>query len=219
MTKNTFIFDMDGVIIDSEPLWQEAQIKVLANHHSSITANDCIRHTMGRRIDDVAKIWCKLHQLAVNPKVIEQGIVNEVVQLIHEKGKAKVGLNELLKFLTANKYQIALATSSNKVVIDAVFTRLGIASYFQIVSSAEDEVYGKPHPAIYINTLKKMNIAPENCIVLEDSVTGLIAAKAASLFTLVTPEDKTDPRFSLADGIFSSMLEVVAYLAVNVKIK
>lgn len=212
MKVDTFIFDMDGVIIDSEPLWREAQIKVLSHQNITITAEDCINHTMGRRIDDVAKIWCNLYQLSVHYKAIEQEILNEVVALILAKGSPKTGLYELLDFLQKNNFTIALATSSSKIVIDAVFKRLDITNYFKEVSSADDEIYGKPHPAIYLNTVKKLNTNINNCIILEDSVTGLISAKASSIKTLVIPEDKTDPRFSLADGVFNSMLEVVGFL-------
>ncbi|WP_418263049.1 hexitol phosphatase HxpB [Flavobacterium faecale] len=215
MKKNTFIFDMDGVIIDSEPHWREAQIKVLARQKISINAEDCIQYTMGKRIDDVAKIWCSLFQLETNPKIIEKEIIDAVVLLIKNKGVAKQGLYELLDYLAKNKYKIALATSSSFPIIDAVFDKLSIRHYFNEVNSADDEEYGKPHPAVYIRVTKKLNINPTDCIVLEDSVTGMIAGKSASMTTLVIPEDPNDPRFSVADQIFSSMTEIIDYLEKN----
>ena len=212
MILNTFIFDMDGVIIDSEPFWRQAQIKILSTYNVTVTVEDCIKNTMGKRIDDVALTWCQLHQLSINPKILEKEIITAVVQLITEKGKAKKGLFELLDFLTKNNFNIALATSSSKPIIDAVFNRLNIDSYFKVVCSADDEEYGKPHPAIYLKAAKLLEVFPANCLVLEDSVTGLIAAKAASMNTIVIPEDKNDPRFTLANSIFTSMLDVVNYL-------
>lgn len=212
MALNTFIFDMDGVIIDSEPFWRQAQIKTLLKYNVSVTVNDCINHTMGRRIDDVALIWCKLHQLNINPKLLENEIIDSVVHLINIKGKPKQGLYELLSFLSTNNFNIALATSSSKPIIEAVFKKLNIADYFKVVCSADDEEYGKPHPAIYLKAAKKLGVKPLNCIVLEDSITGMIASKSASMNTLVIPDNKTDPRFSLANNIFSSMLEVAHYL-------
>ena len=212
MEKNTFIFDMDGIIIDSEPFWRQAQIETLLKYNITISISDCIKYTMGKRIDDVALIWCQLYQLTVNPKEIEIAIINAVVNLINTKGEAKKGLYELLDFLTKNKYTIALATSSSLPVINAVFNRLSIAKYFKVVCSADNEAYGKPHPAIYINAAKKLGVGIANCYVLEDSVTGLIAAKAASMHTFVIPENNLDPRFSLANNIFSSMLDVKKYL-------
>ena len=168
---------------------------------------------MGKRIDDVARTWCQLHSLKVSPKLLEQEIITAVANLISEKGNAKTGLYELLNFLRKNNYQIALATSSSSAIIAAVFNRLSIAHYFDVVCSADDELYGKPHPAVYLKVAKMLEVEPNNCLVLEDSVTGLIAAKAASMKTIVIPEDTKDTRFSLADTIMTSMLEVVKYLS------
>lgn len=215
MKRNTFIFDMDGVIIDSEPFWRQAQIKILATYNVTITENDCIKYSMGRRIDDIALTWCQLYQLAIAPKELEQKIIAGVVELITTKGEAKKGLFELLDFLTKNNFNIALATSSSLPIINAVFNRLTIAHYFNAVCSADTEAYGKPHPAIYLKAASELKVSPADCFVLEDSVTGLIAAKAATMHTIVIPEDKTDPRFSIADIVFTSMLEVVPYLKEN----
>ncbi|WP_372744683.1 hexitol phosphatase HxpB [Lutibacter sp.] len=215
MQKNTFIFDMDGVIIDSEPFWRQAQIEILASFNVAITENDCIKYTMGRRIDYIAFIWCELHNLPINPKELEKIIINSVVNLITTKGKAKQGLYELLAYLSKNNFNIALATSSSLPIINAVFNRLSIANYFKVVCTADDEEYGKPHPAIYLKAASKFNVNPINCLVLEDSVTGLISAKSASMTTFVIPEDKTDPKFSIADNIFSSMLDVIEFLENN----
>ncbi|WP_373943154.1 HAD-IA family hydrolase [Polaribacter sejongensis] len=171
MILNTFIFDMDGVIIDSEPFWRQAQIKILSTYNVTVTVEDCIKNTMGKRIDDVALTWCQLHQLSINPKSLEKEIITAVVQLITEKGKAKKGLFELLDFLKKNNFNIALATSSSKPIIDAVFNKLNIAHYFKVVCSADDEEYGKPHPAIYLKAAKLLKVPTGNCLVLEDSVT------------------------------------------------
>jgi HAD superfamily hydrolase (TIGR01509 family) len=167
---------------------------------------------MGKRIDDVALTWCQLYALSISPKLLEQEIITAVAALIREKGKSKPGLYELLTFLKENNYRIALATSSSQPIIEAVFYKLNIASYFEVVCSADEEAYGKPHPAVYLKAAKRLGVSANCCWVLEDSVTGLISAKAAAMKTMVIPEDKTDPRFTLADCIFTSMLDVVAFL-------
>ena len=212
MILNTFIFDMDGVIIDSEPFWRQAQIDILATYNVTITVADCMEHSMGKRIDDIALTWCRLHALSIDPKELEQEIIAAVANLIATKGNAKKGLYELLTYLKTANFKIALATSSSQPIIQAVFKRLSIAHYFDVVCSADEEVYGKPHPAVYLKVAKKLNVQPTNCLVLEDSVTGLISAKAASMTTLVIPEDVSDPRFSIANYIFDSMLTVVDHL-------
>ena len=215
MILNTFIFDMDGVIIDSEPFWRQAQIDILLKYNTTITEADCIKYTMGKRIDDIALTWCHLYSLKVYPQILEQEIINAVAHLISKKGKAKTGLYKLLIFLKEHNYKIALATSSSPQIITNVFNRLSIAHYFDVVCSADNEVYGKPHPAVYLKVANKLGVLPTNCLVLEDSVTGLIAAKAASMKTIVIPENKTDSRFSLADTIFTSMIDVVEYLEID----
>ncbi|SDR96187.1 haloacid dehalogenase superfamily, subfamily IA, variant 3 with third motif having DD or ED [Polaribacter sp. KT25b] len=212
MASNTFIFDMDGVIIDSEPFWRQAQIDILSNYNITITIDDCIKYTMGKRIDDVALTWCQLYSLKISPKLLAQEIISAVANLISQKGNAKIGLYELLDFLKENNFNIALATSSSLAIIEAVFKRLSIAHYFDVVCSADEEVYGKPHPAVYLRVVKKLGVKTRDCFILEDSVTGLIAAKAAAIKTFVIPEDTTDPRFSLADHIFNSMFDVIDYL-------
>jgi len=212
MALQTFIFDMDGVIIDSEPFWRQAQIEILLKYNTTITVADCIKHTMGKRIDDVALTWCQLHALSISPQLLEQEIITTVAALIREKGKSKTGLYELLTFLKENNFRIALATSSSQPIIDAVFYKLNIASYFEVVCSADEEAYGKPHPSVYLKAAKRLGVPVHNCWVLEDSVTGLISAKSAAMNTMVIPEDKTDPRFTIADHIFTSMISVVAFL-------
>ncbi|MCG9792717.1 hexitol phosphatase HxpB [Flavobacterium algicola] len=212
MKKNTFIFDMDGVIIDSEPIWRNAQIKVLASQNVIITAEDCIKYTMGKRIDDVALTWCELFNLSLDPKIIEKEIINSVVVLIGEEGEAKEGLFELLDYLVASNFKIGLGTSSSIPIINAVFDKLNIRHYFKVVCSADNEDYGKPHPAVYLTVAKKLEVKPQDCIVLEDSVTGMIAGKSAGMTTIVIPENQNDPRFSLADAIFGTMIEVIDYL-------
>ena len=214
MSTNTFIFDMDGVIIDSEPFWRQAQIEILSKYNTTITLEDCIQYTMGKRIDDIALTWCQLHSLNVSPKFLEKEIITAVAALISEKGNAKKGLYELLGFLKEYNFHIALATSSSHPIINAVFNRLSIADYFDVICSADDEVYGKPHPAVYLKVAKKLDVKPATCWVLEDSVTGLISAKAAAMKTIVIPEDITDPRFTLADITLTSMLEIIDYLKV-----
>lgn len=212
MDLNTFIFDMDGVIIDSEPFWRQAQIEILSKYNTTITVADCIQYTMGKRIDDVAFTWCQLYALKVSPKLLEQEIISAVAILISKKGNAKIGLYELLTFLKDNNFQIALATSSSLPIIQAVFKRLSIAHYFDVVCTADDELYGKPHPAVYLKVSIILGVKSTNCLILEDSVTGLIAAKAASMKTIVIPEDLTDTRFTLADKVLTSMLDVIQYL-------
>ncbi|WP_084605574.1 hexitol phosphatase HxpB [Psychromonas aquimarina] len=212
MNKNTVIFDMDGVIIDSEPFWREAQINELAKYNVTVTAADCIQFTMGKRLEDIAKVWCLRYQLVVCPSILQQGIMQSVIELILEQGCAKPGLHSLLNYLKEREFNIGLATSSSKPIINAVLQSLGIHSYFSIICSADDEPYGKPHPDVYLTTAQRFQVNTGQCLVIEDSVTGMIAGKAAAMTTWVVPENSQSPEFSIADAVFSSLIDVRQHL-------
>ncbi|NJB83747.1 hexitol phosphatase HxpB [Wenyingzhuangia aestuarii] len=212
MKPTTFIFDMDGVMIDSEPFWQQAQINVLGNLGVPITAKDCETYTMGKRIDHVAETWYNLYDLSSSPIVLADQILDQVVFQILKNGNAIRGLTELLSYLKKEKYKIGLATSSSWKVIDAVLQRLNVASYFDQICSADDEVYGKPNPAVYLQAMKQLNSQPEECIILEDSVTGMIAAKASMAYTIVLTNNSKAPKFAIADARCASLIGVIDQL-------
>ena len=212
MKPTTFIFDMDGVMIDSEPFWRTAQINLLKDLGHSITVQDCIRYTMGKRIDDVAKTWCDLYSLKIEAKQLEQQILDQVVVNILKDGQAIDGLLDLLHFLKKENYKIGLATSSSWKIIEAVLHKLEVKHFFDEICSADDEQYGKPNPAVYLKVMQKLESKPSECIILEDSVTGMIAAKASMAFTIVLNADISDPKFSIADHRSTSLPSVLSYL-------
>ncbi|MGY5353796.1 hexitol phosphatase HxpB [Wenyingzhuangia sp. IMCC45467] len=212
MKPTTFIFDMDGVMIDSEPFWRTAQINLLKDLGHSITVQDCVRYTMGKRIDDVAKTWCDLYSLKIEAKQLEQQILDQVVVNILKDGQAIDGLLDLLHFLKKENYKIGLATSSSWKIIEAVLHKLGVKQYFDEICSADDEKYGKPNPAVYLKAMQKLKSKPMECFILEDSVTGMIAAKASMAFTIVLNDDITAPKFSIADHRSTSLPSVLNYL-------
>ena len=212
MKYNTFIFDMDGVMIDSEPFWQMAQINTLHKEGVSVNCKDCEKHTKGRRIDDIAKIWCNLYNLDVLPIDLANKIINQVAVNITQNGQEIEGLTELLEYLKKQNYKIGLATSSSWKIINAVLNKLKIKDFFDEICSADDELYGKPNPAVYIKVLQKLKSTSEESIVLEDSVTGMIAAKSAMVFTMVLTKDVSNPKFSIANAKCNSLNSVINYL-------
>lgn len=111
--------------------------------------------------------------------------------------------------------KIGLATSSYQVLIDCILDTLQIRSYFDAIRSAEHEEYGKPHPAVYLHVAEKLNLNPRNCLVIEDSLNGIISGKAARMTVICVPE-KThhpEPKLNLADAQFDTLHEVVRYFA------
>ena len=170
---------------------------------------------MGKRLEDIAHFWCQRHELTVCPSTLQQAIMQSVIELILEKGCAKRGLFQLLDYLKEHRFNIGIATSSSKPVIDAVLKSLEIHSYFSIICSADDELYGKPHPAVYLEVAKRFEVSPKQCIVIEDSVTGMIASKAAAITTWMVPENRENPEFSIADAVFNSLINVNLKLIIS----
>jgi HAD superfamily hydrolase (TIGR01509 family) len=208
------IFDMDGVLIDSEPLWKIAMEEVFRAVGSNLTKAD-FQKTVGLRIDEVVRFW---HQHEgwknVTPERIEQDIVDRMVTLIKAHGKPLEGVPETLRFLSENNKKIGLATSSYAVLIDAVLEVLELSSFFDFTHSAEHEDFGKPHPAVYLTTAEKLGVSPVRCLVVEDSLNGIISAKAARMKVVCIPEKThhVEPRLALADHRFESMSEMLKAL-------
>lgn len=146
MSIKAVIFDMDGVIIDSEALWRQAQREALASWGATVSEEECETLTKGKRLDDIARVWCRHCRLAIAPQQLEALILQRIVGLITAKGAAMSGVNETLAHFRGLGYRIALATSSSHQVISAVLDKLSLRSCFDVISSADDEAWGKPHP-------------------------------------------------------------------------
>ena len=212
MKIKSVIFEMDGVLIDSEPFWAEAQISILARYGIAITDEDCEKYTRGIRVDELAAIWVDMFNLSISPNELKKEIVEKVCARITADGESMNGLYELLNFLKSKGITLALATSSNRQVIKAVFDKLNLWDYFPIQCTAADEELAKPHPAVYLSAVKKLGVSVKDCIIIEDSVTGLIAAKAANIRTFIVNSNSTNERFAIADERVKSLLNVLEIL-------
>lgn len=192
---------MDGLLIDSEPYWKIAEKKVFGELGLSLN-NELLRQVMGFRLSEVVKHWYT-YQPWLNPdfEKTEQDVLACVKQLILENANAMEGVHEVLGRLKNQHYKMAIASSSAMSLIEAVADKLNIRNYFDVLWSAEFEPYGKPHPGIFITTAQKLGVNATECIVFEDSINGVLAAKAARMKCIAIPEEATynDPRFAIAD--------------------
>jgi beta-phosphoglucomutase-like phosphatase (HAD superfamily) len=204
------IFDMDGILIDSEPFWRKAEMDVFKTVGIQLTENMCFE-TMGLRVDEIINYWYR-RQPWKNfvAGQLEKNIIDAVIEQILLNGEAKAGIDKSIKYFRGKGLKTALASSSSYRIIHAVIKRLGIAEKFDCVYSAEEEEYGKPHPGVYINTARKLLVEPSECIAIEDSFNGILAAKAARMRCIAIPEDFTriDPRFIIADMTLSSLSKI-----------
>ena len=208
------IFDMDGVLIDSEPLWHEAEIAAAGEAGLELTPEDCLR-TTGLRVDKVVASWCEHHpELAPRREALVASVLDRLVELVIRRGSPKPGVDEVLALAKSRGLRLALASSSPYRVIHAVLDALGLEAAFEVIHSAEEEARGKPDPAVYLTTARKLGIEPERCIAIEDSPNGLLSAKAAGMRCIVVPEAalRDDPRFALANARVVELGEIGAGL-------
>lgn len=217
MSIKAVIFDMDGVLIDSESLWRQAQIEALARWGATVSVAECETLTKGKRLDDIARTWCRHCQLSVAPQRLQQMILRRVTGLIIARGEAMDGVNEALAHFRHCGYKIALATSSSHQVIAAVLEKLALRPWFDVISSADDEAWGKPHPAVYLSTLRKLNLRADQCLVIEDSASGFQAARAAGIPTIAVTEDCQHQQFHGAVARHHSLTELLLSCAESVK--
>ena len=182
------IFDMDGLIIDSEPLWKIAEIETFKEVGFDFTFEMCAL-TTGMRIDEVVEFWrAKLKWESFTNTEIVDKIQNKMIQLIKERGKLLPGIIESLNLLNANDVLIGLASSSSMSLINTTVDTLKIRKFFNVIHSAENEIAGKPNPAVFLSAAKMLKVNPEKCLVLEDSKAGMSAGINANMRTIVIPE-------------------------------
>lgn len=203
------IFDMDGLLIDSEPLWQQAEVKVFNAIGVPMKVDMC-RQMMGIRIEEVVDHWYRIYKWTAKTQAeVIKDIMDEMEFLIKTEGKALPGVHQVIQLCRKNELTIALASSSASRIIIASLEALDIKNLFEVIRSAETEEYGKPHPAIYLSTLNEMNLQYNEVFVFEDSFNGAIAAKAARLKVVVVPEARQydDPKWGFADLRLRSLSE------------
>lgn len=205
------IYDMDGVLTDSEPLWKIAMEDVFKSVGCPLTKED-FQRTVGLRIDEVISYWYHVSPWKdASPKEVEDAIIQRMVELLTERATPLPGVLESLTFFSSKGLKIGLATSSYQVLINCILDTLNIRSFFQAIHSAEFEAYGKPHPAVYLSTANTLGLDPKKCLVIEDSLNGIISGKAARMTVICIPE-KThhpEPKLILADAQFEDLNQLI----------
>ncbi|MBN8703890.1 MAG: hexitol phosphatase HxpB [Bacteroidetes bacterium] len=201
------IFDMDGLLIDSEPLWQEAEIEEFQKVGVKLTKELCMQ-TMGLRLDEVVKHWHSQYPWNnLSLEEVEKNVITKLTTLIKDKGQPLPGVFATINLLVDLKMPIAIASSSPLNLIHAVAEKFNIKHLFHTIHSAEFEKKGKPDPAIFISTAKFLSVTAESCLVFEDSYNGLLAAKNAGMKTVCVPNQDyyTNKKFDIADLKINSL--------------
>lgn len=203
------IFDMDGVLIDSEPFWHQAEQAVFGHLGLTLTQAMC-EETTGMRTDAVVAYWYDRHPWpGQSLEDTAHAIIDQVIGLVNTHGQAMTGVNALLATFASQRLPLAIASSSPYRLIDAVVDKLQIRDAFTVMRSAVDEIHGKPDPAVYLTTARHLNVTPSDCLVFEDSAAGVQAAKAAGMHTVAVPaaNQYDNIRFDIADRKCRSLLD------------
>jgi mannitol-1-/sugar-/sorbitol-6-/2-deoxyglucose-6-phosphatase len=204
------IFDMDGILVNSEPFWQESEIVVFETIGLKLTHEMC-RETTGLRVDEAVEYWLKRHgRQDYSAGELEEGIVGGVIERIQTQGKPMAGIEHALGFFKSKGVKTALASSSAYKIIWTVLEKFNLREQFDLIYSAEEEPLGKPHPGIYLTVARNLAVKATACLAIEDSLMGVLAAKAARMKCIAVPDPavRHDPRFAIADCVLGSLLEI-----------
>lgn len=207
MELNTVIFDIDGLLVDSEPLWNEAAAEVFKLYGVDLSEEQ-YRSTTGLRTKEFVQWWFTYYNIGNDELVkAEKRIVHAVLNKIERSGKIMPGVKYIFDFFAKKKFKVGLATSSPPALINLVVGMTGIGKYLHATSSAEDLLFGKPHPQVYLNCAESLGSKPAECICFEDSFNGMISAKAARMKCVIVPHvsQAKDERWGAADLKLSSL--------------
>ncbi|MDM1368886.1 hexitol phosphatase HxpB [Myroides marinus] len=204
----TVLFDMDGVLIDSEGFWQQAEEEVFTSMGATWDEAIAIQ-TQGKTTRAVTELWYNLYPWeGKSIEEVEQMVIDRVDELISTEGEIKEGVIQTLEFLEERNIKIGLATNSPESLIVTVLKRLGIKKYFQTIVSSEHVEHGKPAPDVYLRAAHNLGSQSSECLVVEDSFTGVTAGKNAKMTVVAIPdaEQYNQERFDIADFKLNSMI-------------
>lgn len=205
------IFDMDGLLIDSEPLWDQAELDIFASLGVDITRRHELPDTLGLRIDQTVRMWFEaLPWNGPDQQEVTQRIIARALALVEETRPMLPGVEQALQLCQQQGLKIGLASASPLHMLERVLEMFDLRKYFDVLASAEALPYSKPHPQVYLDAAAKLGIDPLNCVTLEDSFNGMIATKAARMRSIVVPaaNHRDDARWALANVIINDLTQL-----------
>jgi HAD superfamily hydrolase (TIGR01509 family) len=209
------IFDMDGLLVDSEVIWAEAENRLLGargkGYNETITRDEFI----GLRIDEFLDRFCEAFNIDESHESLYDELVNDMLQLVPDKVIPKPGAREILDYVRLHNIPCAIASSSPQSIIEAIVETQGWSDFVQVRISAESVGQGKPAPDVYLEAARRLGFKPADCLALEDSPNGARAAIAAGMTCYAVPDLFHSP-VTAFDGItpyvFDSLHTVLAQL-------
>ncbi|MCY3780176.1 MAG: HAD family phosphatase [Chloroflexi bacterium] len=212
MSFSALIFDMDGLLVDSEPVWHEVEIDLIESHGYSYSA-EVRDQGIGMRVDEFAAILQRHYpKLGDSPAAIEAAITGRLLKLPPERICARPGAQDIVRYAAERDIPRAIASSSSQTVIEHFVHLMGWQELIPQRYSAEFVARGKPEPDIYLYAAEQLGIAPQLCLALEDSRAGTMSAKAAGMTCFTVPDLSHSSLNDFADVneyVFGSLNEVL----------
>jgi HAD superfamily hydrolase (TIGR01509 family) len=203
------VFDLDGVLIDSEHVWDEAR-RELAAERGGQWHDQASRDMMGMSSHEWSRYMHDVIGLEDPPEEISTEVVRRLDDIYRRELPLIEGAVEAVRRL-AGRWPLGLASSSNRELIDLVLELSGLAPSFRATVSSEEVPRGKPAPDVYLEAARRLEVAPERCAAIEDSENGIKSAKAAGMRVLALPNPRYPPAedaLTLADDVLGSLGEL-----------
>jgi len=209
------IFDMDGLLVDSEPVWataEDAMLEVRGRRPDAVFRTQII----GLRTNEFLDRMRLFYELEDAVDSLRVDILNRMLALIPQKVSPRPGALELIQYIAHRDLPRAIASSSPMPIIDAVVQSQGWEKIFTVRCSGDEVAHGKPAPDVYLLAAERLNVAPADCLALEDSPTGARAAVAAGMVCCAVPDPlhtRIDAFQGITDNVFDSLHAVLATLS------
>lgn len=208
------IFDMDGLLVDSERVWMICESAMLARR-GKVWDKNIQQKLIGMRMNDFLAGMIREYGLTDDADVLEKEVLDQMCGLVGEKVVANPGAAELIAYLAEAGIPCSIASSSPLVVIHSIVETQGWSDYFPVRVSGEEVAQGKPSPDVYVETAQRMGVSPHRCLALEDSPNGARAAVAAGMTCYAVP-DRWHTSPDMFDGVtpyvFDSLHDVLTHL-------
>lgn len=206
------VFDMDGVLADTEPLHSEATRRLLAAHGVEFRPSPS-DNFFGLTDEEVFALLRRRYALAPDEASLSREWVAHVISALPGAVLPLPGVPDVLDWLERAGYRLALASGSSPEIIGATLSELGIAARFPVVVSAKQVGRGKPAPDVFLEAARRLDVPPEGCLVIEDSRNGLLAARAAGMSCVAIPCGATRRQdFGEAAACLSRLSDLPAWL-------
>ena len=201
---------MDGILIDSERHWQRTERAIFGELGIELT-NELLVQTRGLRTEEMVAHWRNRFKInSLDPEELKQRYDGLMVDTIRRDVSLMEGAEETINFFKKKKLPLALASCSTQAHIDACMETHGLGKYFDVLVSAAINMQGKPHPEVYLRTAELLDMDPTQCLAIEDSFFGVIAAKSARMKVVAMPDPSEyhQARFGAADLKIRSLREI-----------